>query len=265
MRTGTHRPRILGCPASTSDGVAALSKLRTMTSANTPAGWYDDGSGALRWWDGNTWTEHTQPERSAATADSTSPSDVQHFAGKADPAADPNAIWTAVGKPITGIGGGRYKLTEHYLFFERGTLSTKAQQISTHEIYDVDAVQTMTQKARGVGTIVLYAIRSGRGTRERVELVDVERFREGVAEPIGFPMPPARISGSSNRLRPSTKPDSRVHRPQHLRQPQRPTSTSTPNSKSSRTSRNADCWTTKSSWRRSVSCSASELLRASAI
>lgn len=25
----------------------------------TPAGWYDDGSGRLRWWDGSAWTEHT--------------------------------------------------------------------------------------------------------------------------------------------------------------------------------------------------------------
>lgn len=24
----------------------------------TPAGWYDDGSGRLRWWDGSQWTEH---------------------------------------------------------------------------------------------------------------------------------------------------------------------------------------------------------------
>ncbi|OKH66966.1 hypothetical protein EB74_02605 [Mycobacterium sp. SWH-M5] len=107
---------------------------------------------------------------------------MQNLVAKPDPSADPDAIWTAVGKPITGIGGGRYKLTEQYLFFERGTLSTKAQQISTHEIFDVDATQTMTQKARGVGTIVLHAIRTGSGVRERVELVDVERFREGVAE-----------------------------------------------------------------------------------
>lgn len=25
------------------------------------AGWYDDGSGAMRWWDGTQWTEQTQP------------------------------------------------------------------------------------------------------------------------------------------------------------------------------------------------------------
>ena len=26
----------------------------------TPPGWYDDGRGALRWWDGAQWTEHVQ-------------------------------------------------------------------------------------------------------------------------------------------------------------------------------------------------------------
>lgn len=27
----------------------------------TPAGWYDDGHGQLRWWDGSQWTAHTAP------------------------------------------------------------------------------------------------------------------------------------------------------------------------------------------------------------
>ncbi len=36
----------------------------------TPAGWYDDGSGRLRWWDGQQWTEHFAPE-TTATGDTT--------------------------------------------------------------------------------------------------------------------------------------------------------------------------------------------------
>ncbi|WP_148615226.1 DUF2510 domain-containing protein [Nocardioides rubriscoriae] len=32
-----------------------------MTQGTTPPGWYDDGSGTRRWWDGSGWTEHTQP------------------------------------------------------------------------------------------------------------------------------------------------------------------------------------------------------------
>ena len=164
------------------DRTRKRSTMCCMTSANTPAGWYDDGQGALRWWDGNQWTKHAQPSRpSVDAAAQKSPSFVQNLAAKEDPTADPDAIWAAVGKPLTGIGGGRYKLTEQYLFFEKGTLSTTSQQISTHEIFDVDATQTMTQKARGLGTIVLFAVRSGSGMRERVELVDVEHFREGVA------------------------------------------------------------------------------------
>ncbi len=32
----------------------------------TPAGWYDDGSGRQRWWDGQQWTEHFAPEAAAS-------------------------------------------------------------------------------------------------------------------------------------------------------------------------------------------------------
>ncbi len=80
-------------------------------------------------------------------------------------------LWSAVGKPITQIGGGRYTLTPEYLHFESGTLRTNAQQIRTHEIHDVDAKQSMAQKARGLGTITLWADRSG--GREEVKLEDI--------------------------------------------------------------------------------------------
>lgn len=147
----------------------------------TPPGWYDDGHGATRWWDGSRWTEHTShPEQATSKVGRAASALGRSLLSREDPSADPDAIWTAVGKPVTGIGGGRYKLTPEYLYFETGTMSTKAQQIRVHEIHDVDASQTMTQKARGVGTIVLFARRSGSGYGERVELADIEGFREGV-------------------------------------------------------------------------------------
>lgn len=36
--------------------------------SNIPAGWYDDGQGGQRWWDGTQWTEHTQPGPAAPAA-----------------------------------------------------------------------------------------------------------------------------------------------------------------------------------------------------
>ena len=32
---------------------------------STPPGWYPDGQGGQRWWDGTQWTEHTQPPQAA--------------------------------------------------------------------------------------------------------------------------------------------------------------------------------------------------------
>ncbi|TGO05108.1 hypothetical protein SERN_1112 [Serinibacter arcticus] len=97
------------------------------------------------------------------------------------PQADaPGTLWSAVGRPLTHFAPGKYRLTEHYLFFEKGALRTNAQQIPVHEIYDVDAKQTVTQKARGVGTITLFVQRSN--GREVVKIEDIAEFREGVSE-----------------------------------------------------------------------------------
>lgn len=45
-------------------------------SSSTPPGWYDDGHGALRWWDGEQWTEHThalpQPDETLSPTEASS-------------------------------------------------------------------------------------------------------------------------------------------------------------------------------------------------
>lgn len=144
---------------------------------STPAGWYDDGSGRQRWWDGQLWTDHYADQQPAASATANG-GVVANLTATQDPSEPEGTLWSAVGKPLTGLGAGRYRLTEEYLIFEKGTLSTKSQQIRVHEIFDVDGSQSMQQKARGVGTITLWARRPSGD--ERILLEDVPNFREGV-------------------------------------------------------------------------------------
>ncbi|WP_292606072.1 SHOCT domain-containing protein [Nocardioides sp. REDSEA-S30_B4] len=129
-----------------------------MSEQTAAAGWYpvEDHE---RYWDGSAWTDQKRPLQ--ATQD-----------------RDPDALWQAVGKPMKGFGAGKYKLTSHYLFFEKGALRTDAQQVPISSVLDVDLMQSMTQKARGVGTI---RVQIQRATRvETVMLEDVAEFREGV-------------------------------------------------------------------------------------
>lgn len=75
-------------------------------------------------------------------------------------AIEPGVLWAAKGQPFTGIGGGRYKLTATMLFFEKGLLSTNGQQVPIAHVLDVDLRQSMVQKGRGVGNIVVQVQRS---------------------------------------------------------------------------------------------------------
>ncbi|KAA0960874.1 DUF2510 domain-containing protein [Microbacterium sp. ANT_H45B] len=149
-----------------------------MSDQLPPPGWYaaPHANNEERYWDGAQWLEHPPVEKTPSRLQAMA----SNVAAKHDASGDADTIWSAVGKPLTGIGGGRYKLTDEYLFHEKGTLSTKAQQIRTADIYDVDSAQTLAQKARGIGTITLYAQRGADQERERVVLEDVPDYREGV-------------------------------------------------------------------------------------
>lgn len=105
--------------------------------------------------------------------------------GQQQRAADPRAavyrpgdLWVGVGKPITGLGAVKVRLTPEYLIWETGTLRSDVQQVPLAYIIDVDAMQSMVQKSRGVGNIRVQVQR-----RDRVEVVllqDLPEHRTGV-------------------------------------------------------------------------------------
>ncbi|WP_241843179.1 DUF2510 domain-containing protein [Agromyces albus] len=70
--------------------------------SKTPAGWYDDGTGGLRYWDGNVWTEHRAPGPGATQP----PADASGEASAAEsPATESSAApeATAAGDAPTAI------------------------------------------------------------------------------------------------------------------------------------------------------------------
>lgn len=136
--------------------------------ADLPApGWYEppDEPGRSRYWNGLEWTDQYQADVGGGSPD---PEPVP---------MDPDAIWQVTGKPLSGLGAGRYKLTDRFLHFESGTLTTDAQQIPIAQVMDVDVKQGMSQKARNVASIHVHVQRST--GPETVVMKDVPNFREG--------------------------------------------------------------------------------------
>lgn len=64
-------------------------------TTSTPPGWYDDGHGALRWWDGAQWTEHTHVAEQAAE-----PVAVESSAGAEPLAVESSATPDASSAPV---------------------------------------------------------------------------------------------------------------------------------------------------------------------
>lgn len=147
---------------------------------STPAGWYpvEDHE---RYWDGSAWTDQVRQPSLAPTPPAGSGKFKTAAAGaaanltaKAGFPAD--ATWSAMGKPVSGIGAGRYWMDAKYLYFEKGTLRTDSQQVPISQVLDVDVAQTMTQKARSVFNVT---VRIQRGSvPEIVVMADIPNGRE---------------------------------------------------------------------------------------
>ena len=155
-----------------------------MNEDTAPAGWYSVNDENLRYWDGERWTDHFHPKNNAQGEipheSSGRTKKIAAFSARRLVGTSRNlpedTVWSAVGRPVTGIGAGRYRMDAHYLYFEKGTLRTDSQQVPIANVLDVDVKQTLTQKARDVYTVFVHIQRPN-----RVEIVAMEDIPDGRA------------------------------------------------------------------------------------
>lgn len=83
----------------------------------------------------------------------------------AAPIGDPSepTLWEGTAQTLAGAAtggkvGARYRVTKWHLYFESGLLTTNSQQVPMHQVQDVDVKQSMTQKARGVGDVLIHVL-----------------------------------------------------------------------------------------------------------
>lgn len=76
----------------------------------------------------------------------------------AEPTLWEGAAQTLAGAATGGKVAARYRITKWHLYFESGLITTNSQQVPMHLIRDVDVRQSMTQKARGVGDVLVHVL-----------------------------------------------------------------------------------------------------------
>ncbi|MEB8342594.1 PH domain-containing protein [Streptomyces endophyticus] len=95
---------------------------------------------------------------------------------------DEQTLWDVKSQNATAVAtSGRvalkYKLTTHYLYFETGGVTgTKQEQVPLIHVHDVDVSQSLIQKSRKVGNVLVHVVRDS-GLRETAVL-------DSIPEPI---------------------------------------------------------------------------------
>lgn len=78
-----------------------------MTQGGTPPGWYDDGQGNQRWFDGTQWTDHVQPAAAAPPATPAAPATPEPPAAPPSSPPPSSADVTMVAPPRDLSGGAQ--------------------------------------------------------------------------------------------------------------------------------------------------------------
>lgn len=128
-------------------------------------GWRPSSTpGMERYWNGKRWTEE-RPVQSGPDSSS-----LYRFVVGMQPTSEVT-IWEGHKRNLTNAAtggalvGASYRVTEDALYFQSGVVSTRAEVIPLWAVLDIDMRQGPTQKARGVGDLLVR--------------LDVSNFRYG--------------------------------------------------------------------------------------
>ncbi len=88
---------------------------------------------------------------------------------------DPNVLWSGTRQALS-LSKASYTITRDYILFEAGMLSSTSEQIPLWAVRDLDVKQSMIQKSRGIGDVVVHCQHSDYTGRSNVTL-------EGITDP----------------------------------------------------------------------------------
>lgn len=94
--------------------------------------------------------------------------------------ADTDTVWEGERKSLTAAATGgrmvtaRYRMTREYVYFEAGLLGSKSEQVPLWAVRDVDVKQSLTQKTRGVGDVVVRVQHDDYTGRSEVSLESIQ-------------------------------------------------------------------------------------------
>lgn len=137
---------------------------------STPAGWYDDGSGKQRWWDGSQWTDQFQtPEPAGNGHDGLVPlmEFVSHIDGKnakvwiyGDRVEYERKVGVSAGKITAGVLTGGMSLAVTGV--GKGAYGAGGKRKQGTEVIPIKAVTSVTTRRDGmINTIVSIATAAG--------------------------------------------------------------------------------------------------------
>ncbi len=148
----------------------------------TPPGWYDDGHGVQRWWDGNGWTQHVHAPAAPAQVEADA-TQIFEPGGAPLPEAPKSRLWilwVVLGVVVVGLIVAAAVLIPLVIGLVTRGLTTPAVTGSTADERAAIAVVEQYDQAGATGDCEAFLSSTTEGFRIASEIVDCATFDEAV-------------------------------------------------------------------------------------